>query len=104
MCDISCSLKNHNIGTYLINKSIKEASGFSGSTRRTDEPLPLVSVHAATVRFGQRATAFATPVSPHSSRRRSLQCFSRAFASSWFRREIIGRGSSFRPAAIMALS
>lgn len=32
------------------------------------------------------------------------QCLSRALVSSSFRREIMGRGSSFRPAAIMALS
>lgn len=32
------------------------------------------------------------------------QCFSRALVSRSFRREIIGRGSSFRPAVIMALS
>lgn len=35
---------------------------------------------------------------------RSSQCFSRAFVSRSLRREIIGRGSSFRPAVIMALS
>uniref|UniRef100_A0A0E9PMC9 Uncharacterized protein n=1 Tax=Anguilla anguilla TaxID=7936 RepID=A0A0E9PMC9_ANGAN len=32
------------------------------------------------------------------------QCLSRALVSRSFRREIMGRGSSFRPAAIMALS
>lgn len=34
----------------------------------------------------------------------SSQCFSRALVSRSLRREIIGRGSSFRPAVIMALS
>ncbi|MEQ2248726.1 hypothetical protein ILYODFUR_021899 [Ilyodon furcidens] len=32
------------------------------------------------------------------------QCFSKALARSSLRREIMGRGSSFKPAAIMALS